>query len=198
MQKVTAEDVQASTRGKIEWLLTNAAWNPGILAELRRGAGKAPGDNARLFGYFLEGMPETFYGYRNNPSYAEWAIYIALTTLAVHQQGNDVVKKPMHKDGVSIGKAAATLAMIKGKSDPQVDRIRKRFFKLMSASTVEDLSVGLRTLVRLFKDANPAIEVDYALLARDIYFFQIPSCVSNLRLKWGEDFYASLNSNKTK
>ena len=58
------------------------------LAKLRRGIGHAPGELPELWGCFLLGMPESFQG-RSAPSAAEWAVYLALTLYAVHQQGND-------------------------------------------------------------------------------------------------------------
>ena len=55
------------------------------LAKLRRGVGRKPGDLPELWGSFLLGMPESFQG-RSGPSHAEWAVYLALTLYAVHQQ----------------------------------------------------------------------------------------------------------------
>lgn len=56
------------------------------LAKLRRGIGHAPGELPELWGSFLLEMPESFQG-RSAPSAAEWAVYLALTLYAMHQQG---------------------------------------------------------------------------------------------------------------
>ena len=58
------------------------------LAKLRRGIGHVPGELPELWGSFLLEMPESFQG-RSAPSAAEWAVYLALTLYAMHQQGND-------------------------------------------------------------------------------------------------------------
>ena len=71
------------------------------LAKLRRGVGRAPGDLPELWGSFLRGMPESFQG-RSAPSAAEWAVYLALTLYAMHQQGND---RPMNRPGNTLGRA---------------------------------------------------------------------------------------------
>ena len=62
------------------------------LAKLRRGIGHAPGELPELWGSFLLGMPESFQG-RSAPSAAEWAVYLALTLYAMHQQG----ERPPHE-----------------------------------------------------------------------------------------------------
>ena len=78
------------------------------LAKLRRGVGHRPGELPELWGSFLRGMPESFQG-RSGPSHAEWAVYLALTLYAVHQQGND---QPMNRPGPgnTLGRAVRQLA----------------------------------------------------------------------------------------
>lgn len=77
--------------GKIQWL-----WGlpenqrRAELAKLRRGIGHAPGELPDLWGSLLQGMPASFYG-TNGPSHEEWAVYLALTLYALHQQSNDTV-----------------------------------------------------------------------------------------------------------
>ena len=76
------------------------------LAKLRRGIGHAPGELPELWGSFLLEMPESFQG-RSAPSAAEWAVYLALTLYAMHQQGND---RPMNCPGNTLGRAVRQLA----------------------------------------------------------------------------------------
>ena len=76
------------------------------LAKLRRGIGHAPGELPELWGSFLLGMPESFQG-RSAPSAAEWAVYLALTLYAMHQQGND---RLMNCPGNTLGRAVRQLA----------------------------------------------------------------------------------------
>ena len=70
------------------------------LAELRRGVGRAPGEKPMLWGTILTNLPEEFYGRNGEPSRAEWAIYIALTMFALHQQGHDIKTECMHADKI--------------------------------------------------------------------------------------------------
>ena len=87
------QDVRTYTKQRLRWL-QNLPDNQrrAELAKLRRGVGHRPGELPELWGSFLLGMPEGFQG-NNGPTAAEWAVYLALTLYAVHQQGND---RPMN------------------------------------------------------------------------------------------------------
>ena len=87
-KNVSSKQVEMFTKRKISILLSQSRENTKILAELRRGIGKIPGEVPQLWGYFLDSMPEEFYG-DNEPSRAEWAVYTSLTLFALHQQGKD-------------------------------------------------------------------------------------------------------------
>ena len=94
--------------GKIQWL-----WGlpenqrRAELAKLRRGIGHAPGELPDLWGGLLQGMPASFYG-TNGPSHEEWAVYLALTLYALHQQSNDTVC--VSQLGCTLGRAVRRLA----------------------------------------------------------------------------------------
>ena len=94
--------------GKIQWL-----WGlpenqrRAELAKLRRGIGHAPGELPELWGGLLQGMPASFYG-TNGPSHEEWAVYLALTLYALHQQSNDTVC--VSQLGCTLGRAVRRLA----------------------------------------------------------------------------------------
>ena len=153
------------------------------LAELRRGVGHKPGELASVTGILLEALPEKFFGFGNTPSYAEWAVYIALTLFAVHQQSSDIENELMHQQGEYIGKAIARL--IRDENDRE--RIIRKMTALLKSKDVEDLSHHLKSMIYLLRSEN--IKVDYADLAQDIYKFQIGEFTSSVQLKWGRDFY---------
>lgn len=179
---VSAKQVEAFTRKKVTSLLLQSRENTKALAELRRGIGKAPGDIPQLWGYYLESMPEEFYG-DTEPSRAEWAVYAALTLFALHQQGKDPQTNPMQKEGQSFGNALSCL--VHGDNDRE--RIARRFNTIATASNVEELFHYMRSAIQLLRGEN--IGLDYSKLAGDIYCFQFPELISNVRLRWGQDFY---------
>lgn len=179
---VSAKQVESFTRMKIARLLQQSKENTKVLAELRRGIGKEPGEMPQLWGYYLHSMPEEFYG-ETEPSRAEWAVYVALTLFALHQQGKNPQTEPMQKDGQSIGKALSYLVH----SEDDLERITRRFNIIATASSVEELFHYMRSAIQLLRGEH--IGLDYAKLAGDIYCFQFPELISNVRLRWGQDFY---------
>lgn len=179
---VSAKQVEAFTRKKVARLLQRSGESTKVLAELRRGIGKAPGEIPQLWGYYLESMPEEFYG-DTEPSRAEWAVYAALTLFALHQQGKDPQIEPMQKEGQSFGKA---LSYLVHSADDQ-ERIIRRFNIIATASSVEELFHYMRSAIQLLRGEN--IGLDYVKLAGDIYCYQFPEMISNVRLRWGQDFY---------
>ena len=82
-----------------------------MLAKLRRGVGRAPGDLPELWGFFLEGQPGEWESRGGPPSREEWAVYLALTLYALHQQGRSTREEDgnMHKKGESLGRAIRKL-----------------------------------------------------------------------------------------
>lgn len=157
------------------------------LANLRRGVGKRPGDIPELWGYFLCDLPQELQG-KNEPSYAEWAIYISLTVFAVHQQGHMLRTEFMNQEGQSLGKAMRLMVQsMEGDTESCEERVRFRLNQMATSMGMKELSVHLRSIVKLLSGSN--IKLDYPMLAKELYWFQIPRKKSDVCLKWGRDFY---------
>lgn len=159
------------------------------LAELRRGAGKKPGELPQLWGSFLCGIPQELIGRTAEPSAAEWSIYTTLTLYALHQQGNSDNVYDSGRE-YSFGRAAGKLVG----SEDDVERIRKRFASAALADDMCELSYHLRNIIALMKSEN--IKIDYADLAKDIFLFQNEDHINEIRLKWGRDFYREISAKK--
>ena len=182
--------VRRVVAGKIRRIqkMTNDGQRKAILANLRRGAGRVPGELPELWGEFLEELPEELYGSGRGPSRAEWAVYTALTLFALHQQGHDPAQEReyMNQENVGLGAAAAKVALADG-GDEALERVRRRFNIAATAESMDKLSWHLRGLVQLM--SGKSIGLDYARLAGDLYRYQFPSMRSGVRLEWGQDFY---------
>ena len=156
------------------------------LAKLRRGIGHAPGDLPELWGSFLLEMPESFQG-RSAPSAAEWAVYLALTLYAVHQQGND---RPMNCPGNTLGRAVRQLAERNSAGQDWTEAsVLRRFNALATADSMPEVSHHLRGMIQLLR--REGIPLDYPQLAEDLYQYQFVDGAPNVRLRWGRDLYAS-------
>ena len=177
--------IRSYTGEKVRQLLTstNDSAVRASLARLRRGLGHTPGEFPELWGDYLLGMPEELYGHGTEISRAEWAVYIALTNFAFHQQGKDRKSEPMHCGGISLGMAAARLIHNEGEDR---ERIARRFYPVATASDMTELSQHLRGLISLLR--SEGIALDYGRLAGDLFLFQDPDTADSVRLRWGEDF----------
>ena len=181
--------VYEHTKSKLNFLLHDLSGGPqkAMLAQLRRGVGRKPGEIPELWGAFLEGLPDALCGSGGNPSRTEWAIYVALTLFAAHQQGRDPSAEPMNREGCRFGSAIAQLIT----DENERERIIRRFNIVATASEMPELAHHLRGAVQLLR--GDGIPVDYAELAKDLYWYQAVDYRSNVRLRWGEDFYRQLN-----
>lgn len=153
-----------------------------MLAKLRRGAGKTPGEIPELWGIFLNGLPDEMLRRNGKPTESEWAIYIALTMFALHQQGSS---ESVHKNGISFGKAVSML--MSEPSDDERQRVLRRFGPAVTAKDMYELSHHMRCLIELMR--NMGIKLDYVMLAKDIYDFQFNEGKKKVQLRWGQDFY---------
>ena len=138
-------------------------------------------------------MPESFQG-RSAPSAAEWAVYLALTLYAVHQQGND---RPMNCPGNTLGRAVRQLAErnTPAGQDWTEASVLRRFNALATAEEITEISHHLRGMIQLLSAAKDGgIPLDYPQLAADLYELQCTDpryaqTPANVRLRWGQDLY---------
>lgn len=156
-----------------------------VLAGLRHGAGRHPGSQPVIWGFLLEDMPEEMESYKGEPSYAEWAVYSALTLYGVHQQSLSLSEQNMdlEGEGQSLGKAMASL--VHGEEDE--DRIIRRLNVLITSIDFGEVSHHLRGIIQLLR--RDKIPLDYPMLAKDLYEFQCMGGSMKVALRWGKDFY---------
>ena len=156
--------------------------NKAMLANLRRGIGRGAGDIPALWGTFLQDLPPELQSRQGRPSAAEWAIYLALTLYALHQQSQS---GSMHRPGAGLGRAVRKLAA--PEKSPEESSVFRRFNALTTASSAEELAHHLRGIVQLLRRED--IPLDYAQLAEDLYWMQFPATAPQVRLRWAEEYY---------
>ncbi|MFC6356063.1 type I-E CRISPR-associated protein Cse2/CasB [Luethyella okanaganae] len=150
------------------------------LALLRRGVGKAPGDDVRLIEYTTAGLYPDDLRLPDAPTDAERAVYAALTLFAVHQQSQREGR--MHRTGYSFGRSARLLA-----KHTSEEAVRRRFTALATASGWDELTRHARGLVQQFRAHS--VPLDYERFARDLLHLQQPRFAAAVRNSWGRDFY---------
>ena len=162
-----------------------------VLANLRRGVGRVPGALPELWGIFLQDLPEPLESKTGVPTPGEWAIYLALTLYALHQQGHALPKESMHREGARFGQAVRSL--VREGEMPESSSVLRRFNALATASSMPERAQHLRGLVQLLR--AEAIPLDYVQLAEDLYWLQFPAQAAGVCLRWGQDYYAAQSDN---
>ena len=185
------ERVKGYVGWKINFLHDRSDTGPGrgIMANLRRGVGKSPGEIPELWGMIFDKMPEELLG-KSKASPAEWAVYTALTLYALHQQGNE---KFMNVEDVSVGKAASMLVK---NDDEDKERIRRRLGLVVTATSPSDLAYHLRGVIQLL--SRDAIGLDYARLAKELYLMNNEERAKDIKLSWGREFYRKVEDENAK
>ncbi len=186
---VQGNELSAFVHRKIKLLDKETPWARGMLAKLRRGIGKPPGELPELWAATLAEAPQAWDGKGGKPSREQNAVHAALTLYALHRQGKNI---SMSTDkGNSLGGAAARLV---DADRGNFDAVKRRFDAVATATDFLELAHHARSVVQLLKGAD--IKLDYPRFALDLFYYQIPSETNRVRLRWGQDFYGVLNKTK--
>lgn len=151
------------------------------LAQLRRGLGKSPGALPEIWQLTVGAVPESLRWERDEPTRAEQAAHAAMALYAVHQQSQTL---PAHVPGISFGAATARLRSADSTSDAAVTR---RFMAVATAESLDEVLTHVRGLVTQLRGRE--IGFDYAAFADDLAALLSPTRKTNVRLRWGRDFY---------
>ncbi len=185
-----SDQVREVVRQRIKRLAgsKNESYVKATLAKLRRGIGKKPGELFELLEFTVGGLPPELQAKgRADATREEAAAYTALTLFALHQQGKDIARECVSKDGRRLGLAVGDLAQ-----GADEERIKRRFNAAATADTPGEFANHLRGLVQLLKAER--LTLDYPALAEDLYWFQDADRRDQVRLGWGQDFYRRIGS----
>ena len=177
---------------RIQWLssMTRESQVKATLANLRRGVGKTPGELPELWGTLFQNFPKALNEKASEiePSKAEWAAYLSLTLYALHQQGHDIEKENMQRDGVGLGTAVRRLVP-EGEAEEN-SSIFSRFQTLATSSDIKELAHHLRGIIQLLNQGK--IGLDYVKLSEDLYRYQFEDSRNGVRLKWGRQYFGGI------
>lgn len=193
--------------GKIEKVtdrVIRSLWRNGnpdkaVLSSARGAATLVSQQAQSVWPVMLASLDEDMLSHDGRPTYAETAVYAAIRFYAIHQQGQaqfvyGSVYEDDKKKGISLFKA---LARLRSQPDRQ-DALDRRVKALLATSNVTSMIQSLSHLISILKAANPAIKIDYALLAQDLYDAQFGVNVANqVHLRWGQQYYWDVKIEKT-
>jgi CRISPR type I-E-associated protein CasB/Cse2 len=110
----------------------------------------------------------------------DWALYISVSTFAVHQQGKTT---PMNVRGKAFGTALKELADLR-----ELAPVERRAFSVLQASQPKRLTTNLRALIAMLRDAD--IGFDYVRFAYDLEALLNPAADSSaVSRAWGRDLH---------
>lgn len=153
------------------------------LARLRSNLGREPGTDPTVWAWTIDSVPGNPLG--DEPSREEWAVHLALTMFAAHQQSRP---SPMHHPGIGFGAAVARLdRAVAGADTEGPSPVRRRFDAAVTSGSLAELSHHLRGLVKQLRSAG--IGLDYGMLADDLVQFQRLGGADEVRRRWARQYY---------
>lgn len=154
----------------------------GLLAELRKHAGRNPQDDPLSIETVLltlsPPLPEQLLGKGDAPSSAERAAFLALTYFALHMQS---AKGECHDRSRPFGQAAGLLYR-----DGHSESLKPRFDSILLAISPRARNTHIRSMITLLRSAE--IGFDYAGFARDLRSLEFPKSRPGILMRWGRDF----------
>jgi CRISPR system Cascade subunit CasB len=153
-----------------------------LLAKLRKNIVQAPGGDSDLWAITISGVPGEPHG--DKATREEWAVHIAVTLFALHQQGKS---NPSHVAGLGLGHAVSRLEWLIGRPEEGVGPVRHRFNAVVTSQDITELRHHLRGMVSQLRSAD--IPLDYGMLADDLFAFQNPNRADDIRRRWARQFY---------
>ncbi|MCC3769502.1 type I-E CRISPR-associated protein Cse2/CasB [Streptomyces sp. UNOC14_S4] len=156
------------------------------LAVLRRGLGRPAGTVLEMFPFYTCPVDE-FAASRGKFSAEQEAEHAALALYGLHQQSQD---RPMHRNGIGLGRAMLALRRHERTSEEAVD---SRFQQAFSATSTAALQIRLRGLVTQLKGIKEPL--DYDRLTDDLRDWNRPDARSRVRRRWGLDYYGWTQGN---
>jgi len=151
------------------------------LAALRAGLGREMGDVPQMWPLYTS-EPDDILARRNQFTTEQIAEHAALALYGLHQQSQD---KPMHRPGLSVGKALLALRNSGKFSEQAVDA---RVTAAATATTVPAFLMRLRGLVTQLRTIGQPL--DYDQLLQDIRDWQSPRTRLRTRRRWALAYQA--------
>jgi CRISPR system Cascade subunit CasB len=185
--RLAADHIHVLQRG----YLADQSHAVAALARLRRGAGREAGQLPDLWTLIDTGpLHQPPDGVRpmseSELVRAEDALHVALALYACHQQSRS---KGMHQADRPDRRRGLGTAVRRMMKPGEIDEpLLKRLVRAGTAPDLTALAQRLRDLVVLLRRED--IDLDYALLAGQLYTWQRPGGADAVRREWGRSFHA--------
>jgi len=124
------------------------------------------------------------------PTREEVAVYTAIRFYAIHQQGREPeVYAPSKGEDAKGTPFFTALAKLRGNEELRT-AMDRRVQPLLATTNAAGVINGLTHLVSILKANSPAVKIDYAWLAQNLYGLQGSYEQANrVRLRWGQQYF---------
>ncbi|SHF58435.1 type I-E CRISPR-associated protein Cse2/CasB [Streptoalloteichus hindustanus] len=150
------------------------------LAVLRSGLGRPAGTVFAVVPFYTSPIDDHA-ARRGEVSAEQAAEHVALALFGLHQQGQD---SPMHKPGLSVGRALRRLRQSGRFAEEALDR---RVTATVNATSVSSFAYRLRGLVDQLR--SQGIPLDYDLLLKDVLDWHHADGRQRVRRRWGLAYF---------
>jgi CRISPR system Cascade subunit CasB len=192
-----ADSIISEVRARIARLDADTPDARAMLAKLRRGVGKEPGELPEVLEITVGGLPAAM-GRDGGVSFAERAVYTALTFYALHRQGKNEsmhAKSVMEDDKIKEDNSfGAALGRLIAPDASNLPALKRRFDAVVTAGDLAELARHARGLVQILHAKEPPVKFDYERFAKDLYEYCYPDRRNAVRLRWGRGFYRKFNA----
>lgn len=195
-QRETVYKVTSRILGKLHNTLETSRTRA-TLAHLRNSIGHDISHTVEVWKDVFSEMPIEFLSRDGLVTKEENAVFVALQLYALHQQGLSESVHEKESNGGTRGEKKIRSSNIghslKTLRDPkEYSGIDRRFNAMITSSSFQELVVHLRHLVSILKSKSK-VKVNYARLADDLFWYQ-NGRKEQVRLRWGQSYYASNNN----
>lgn len=190
VKKISVYGVTANILEQVSGDLDSSA-TKATLSNLRNSISKPYSQTIDVFAALYRYLPDSFISEYGDLSYEEKAIITALQIFAIHQQGNSKSILLDNVDEEKYKNMGYSLKVLR--TDDNVKSTDRRFNTMITADTFDEFVFHLRQLVNLLKSRSDQ-KVNYAKLAQDLYYFQIPSTRESIKLSWAKEYYRYTNT----
>lgn len=191
--KNTIEDI---TERIIFQLYNQGQIDKAALSSLRRSISITSKQATCIWPLFLTTMDREDLSKDGHPTHAEIAIFTAVRCYAIYQQANEKDVFAPHK-----GKKKTGLTLFEALSKLRQDNnlqkaLDRRVESLLASTEINNVVNGIVHLLEILKSHYKYLQIDYSLLAQDLFRFQFGNASAReVSLTWGEQYF---NQDKNK
>lgn len=181
------------TSNIIRQLYNDGQINKAALSSLRQSASITSKKATSVWPILLAEIDKKDLSKDGYPTHAEIAIFTAIRCYAIYQQANDQNVFASSENGQDKNNVGLTLfqALSNLRQDESIQKaLDRRVESLLASTEINSIVNGIIHLLEILKAHNKYLQIDYAVLAQDLFRFQFGNdSAREVSLMWGEQYF---------